>query len=116
MKKYIALVLLALVTAGCAGYRPIVDMKGVNEEQYEADLKECQQYAEQVNVAGETAAGAGIGAAFGAAVSAAGRGRVGPGAAVGAVTGLAAGGGRAASGQKHVINRCLAGRGYKVLR
>lgn len=119
MKKWIALislVSLALLATGCAGYRPIVDMKGVDKEQYEKDLKECQEYAEQVNVAGETAAGGAIGAGIGGAIGAVSSGRVGVGAAVGAIAGTATGAGKATGGQKQVINRCLAGRGYRVLR
>ena len=116
MKKYLAMLALALLMVGCAGYRPIVDMKGVDQARYEQDLKECQQYAEQVNVAGETAVGGGIGAVLGGAIGAVGSGRAGTGAAVGAITGAAAGAGGAASGQKQVINRCMTGRGYRVLR
>ncbi|RJX31957.1 MAG: glycine zipper family protein [Oxalobacter sp.] len=119
MKKWFAPFLLAslvLLLTACAGYRPIVDMKGVDKAQYEKDLKECQEYAEQVNVAGETAAGGAIGAGIGGAIGAVSGGRAGVGAAVGAITGTATGAGKATSGQKQVINRCLAGRGYRVLR
>ena len=116
MKKYLVIASLAFLAVGCAGYRPIVDMKGVDQAQYERDLSECQQYAEQVNVAGETATSGAIGAGVGGAIGAVTSGRVGTGAAVGAIVGVASGGSHAASGQKQVINRCLIGRGYRVLR
>ena len=116
MKKYFCLLVLGAALSGCAGYRPVVDMKGVDQAQYEQDLRECQQYAEQVNVAGETATGSAVGAAFGAAVTAVGGGRGTTGAAVGAITGAGVGGSHAASGQRQIINRCMTGRGYRVLR
>mgnify|MGYP000689613145 CR=1 FL=1 len=39
---------LVLMLAGCAS-TPIVDQAGVDQEAYDADLKECQYYADQVN-------------------------------------------------------------------
>ena len=39
---------LVLLLAGCAS-TPIVDQAGVDQEAYDADLKECQYYADQVN-------------------------------------------------------------------
>ena len=39
---------LVSLLAGCAS-TPIVDQAGVDQEAYEADLKECQYYADQVN-------------------------------------------------------------------
>ena len=116
MKKRLSLLFFACLLAGCASYRPIVDMEGVNPEQYERDLKACQEYAQQVGVAGETATGSAVGAAVGGAISAVAGWDVGRGAGVGAVTGVASGGSSAASGQKQVINRCMTGRGYRVLR
>jgi hypothetical protein len=114
---------LFIVSAGCAAYRPIVDMKGVDRNQYERDLAECQAYAEQVNVGGEAATGALIGGAFGAAMGlAVGAllGDPGEGAALGAVigggSGLASGAAEGAGGQVNVIRNCMMGRGYRVLR
>ncbi len=114
----------AMLIAGCAqSYDPIVDTKGVDQARYEQDLAECRQYAEQVSPAGEAAAGGVLGAAFGAALGAvigafsgsAGRGAA-IGAATGGVTGTAGGAVGGVEGQKDVIDNCLRGRGYSVLR
>jgi outer membrane lipoprotein SlyB len=115
--------LALLVVSSCAGYRPIVDMRGVDQAQYEQDLAECQSYAQQVNPAGQALAGgiigAAVGAAFGAAIGAA-WGDPGGGAAIGAAaggtTGVASGAADGAQGQVDVIRRCMEGRGYSVLR
>jgi outer membrane lipoprotein SlyB len=117
-------ILLSLgLLLGCAqSYQPIVDLKGVNTTKYQQDLAECRQYAEQVDVGGNTAigtlGGAGIGAAVGAAAGAIG-GNAGAGAATGAllggVGGAGAGVGTSVQRQKTVINKCLSHRGYKVL-
>lgn len=106
-----------LLLAGCAAPRPLVDMKGVDPARYEADLAECQKYAEQVGGPGAgAAAGAVIGGAIGYGVgravgasdpSAAGRG--------GAVLGGAKGAGQGARSKHEVVSKCLTGRGYKVL-
>lgn len=123
--RAIAAVLLAVALAGCAGYRPIVDMKGVESAKYEADLKECQAYAEQVDVGGSGLGGAAIGAGLGAVLGAiicsplgsraAGQ-CAGIGAGAGGVSGAAQGTAYGAGGQMQVIKNCMAGRGYKVLR
>jgi outer membrane lipoprotein SlyB len=121
--KAITAVLLVSLTAGCANtganYRPVVDTKGVDLNKYEADLGECQQYANQTAGAGESAAaGAAAGAVFGALLAAAaggGANRRGT-AGVGAVSGAAGAGAQGENNQRNVIRRCLAGRGYKVLQ
>lgn len=101
-------------------YEPIVDFKKVNRNVYAVDLKECQQYAEQVQ---NDAAAAGIvmalvGAAAGAAIGDS-YGMAGQGAAYGATTGAVAGTAHGQSsynhGIKEVVDNCLKGRGYKVL-
>ena len=69
----LACALIALATtSGCSSTpgKPIVDMKGVNAYQYEQDLAECSEYADEVNMAGKTVGGAAAGAAVGAAVGA----------------------------------------------
>lgn len=120
----IVAVAVAVALAGCAkSYEPIVDMKGVDQARYQQDLSECRAYAERVSPAGEAATGgllgAGIGAALGAIFGAFGGG-AGSGAAlggaVGGAGGAASGGLHGAEGQKQVINSCLRGRGYSVLR
>jgi hypothetical protein len=124
MRKPVALLgAISLLLASCAGsYRPIVDMKGVDAARYEQDLAECRAYANDVNPAGEALAGGVVTAALGAAIGAiagaftgsAGTGAA-AGAAIGGVTGTATGGVGGAAQQQQVIDRCLAGRGYKVL-
>ena len=122
MMKLISIVLMLIVTA-CAGYRPIVDTKGVDQSRYETDLKECQAYAEQVSPAQEAAVGAVIGAGIGTALGAivgAFLGDTGAGAGIGAALGGAKGGitgaGGGMQGQTDIIRNCMSGRGYKVLR
>ncbi len=127
MKKAIAKVvtglLLVSIISGCANtgaaYRPVVDTKSVDLNRYEADLGECQQYANQTAGAGESAAaGAAAGAVFGALLAAAAGGGTSrkSSAGVGAVSAAAGAGAQGENNQRNVIRRCLAGRGYKVLQ
>lgn len=113
--NFVVALTLSFFIASCANYSPIVDSKGVDMSNYETDLSQCQQYAEQVSTGGDTATGAGVGAALGWALSAVSGGDNKVGASVGAVSGGAAGLGRSAASQKEIIIRCLQGRGYKVL-
>lgn len=117
-KKMIICLLTVSMVAGCATYRPIVDMKGVDRAAYESDLKECQEYAKQVDPSGEAATGAAAGAVFGALLGAAigGRGYAGYGARVGAAQGVGAGAAHGMAGQIQIVRNCMAGRGYRVLR
>ncbi|HZS82367.1 MAG TPA: hypothetical protein VFA50_05825 [Stellaceae bacterium] len=116
--------LAALFLTGCAqSYQPIVDMKGVDPAQYQQDLAECRQYAEEVSPAGEAAAsgagGALLGGALGAIAGAFGGGAgsgAAVGASIGAAGGSASGGLHGAAAQKQVIANCLRHRGYAVLR
>ena len=50
------------IAAGCAGSsKPVIDPAGIDMEQYNADLAECEQIAEQVDQkAGEGAAGGAV--------------------------------------------------------
>lgn len=116
---------VSICVTGCAtrstgeNYRPLVDTKGADMAQYETDLRECQQYAAQVAGAAEQAAvGALAGAIFGTLLAAAaGRGYSrNQHAAVGAVAGAAGGAVAGERDQRSVINRCLSGRGYRVLQ
>jgi len=124
MRPALVVAAVAIALAGCAkSYEPIVDMKGVDAARYQQDLAECRTYAERVSPAGEAATGgllgAGIGAALGAIVGAFGGGAGGGaaiGASVGGAGGAASGGLHGVEGQKQVINNCLRGRGYSVLR
>ena len=121
MKKHlVALPTLGLLAA-CAGasYRPMIDSRDVDMNKFEADLRDCQQYAAQVSGAGTNAAiGATAGAIFGAVLAAAAGSRYDRGATarVGAVTGAASGGVQGETNQRDVIRRCIAGRGYSVLQ
>jgi len=113
-----SLMLLGCETTG-ANYRPLVDTKGVDFNKLEADLKECQTYATQVaGAASSGVAGAVAGTALGAILStvAGGNYDVGAGARVGAVMGGVSGASSGEQDQRSVIRRCMAGRGYKVLR
>ena len=101
--------------AGCATYRPVVDMKGVDPASYEADLAECQRYATERDPASQAVAGAVIGALFGALVGAATGTSRNYGASVGAVSGVGAGAAHGIDSQINIVRRCMAGRGYQVL-
>jgi outer membrane lipoprotein SlyB len=101
---------------------PIIDTQGVDAAQYQQDLAQCQEYAQQVSVGQDTAkstiGGALLGAAMGAAIGAA-TGNAGQGAAVGAAAGGIGGGaggaGKAMQEKKQIVSRCMQGRGYNVL-
>jgi len=112
----------AALVAGCAAHPdPIIDMKGVDLEQYEEDWDDCEQYTEEIIVAAGVAKGAGLGAAVGAAAGAigSGGGRYGRDAAEGAGLGALYGGTRsgldADEMKQDVFKRCMRGRGYRVL-
>ena len=118
MKKSIAVCLIAAMITGCAGarYRPIVDGNG--GAQYESDLAACQAYAGHRPDAGTSAVagavvGAGIGLLF--AIASGGRGFRNAAAGVGAVSGGLSAGAAAEGNQRAIIQRCMAGRGYRVL-
>jgi hypothetical protein len=120
-----ALGLAAMGLAGCtATNQPIVDTKGVDPNRYAQDQSECQQYADQANVAGDAAVGAVGGAAGGAALGAITGALVpgvsaGGGAALGAASGGLLGlGGGAYSGveqRREIFRNCMKNRGYSVL-
>jgi len=114
-KNIFVATLISYLIVGCAGHRPIIDTKGVDMRDYEVDLAECQKYAEQVELGQETAVDAGVGAAFGWALSKVTGGDSKKSASLGAITGGSKGLSDAAQSQKQVITTCLRGRGYKVL-
>jgi len=101
------------------GYRPIVDMQGVDSNRLECDLAECQTYASRISVGQSTAANAIAGALFGALFGLA----VGDhgwaaraGAQGGAIGGAIGGAGAAAAAQTNIVRNCMSGRGYRVLQ
>lgn len=118
---FISLALLAGCATGPTGanYRPIVDLKNNSSSQFEIDLHECQNYAAQAAGAAEKAAGGAVaGALFGALLAAAAGSNYnrGQNAKVGAVMGMAGGAVEGEHDQRSIINRCLSGRGYHVLK
>lgn len=122
--RAVATVVIVALLAGCATgrgagaqYSPIVDRPGPN---YANDLSDCQAHATKVlSAADGAAAGAIAGAIFGALMMAAagGGGRdQKAGAWVGALSGGTSAAAAAEGGQRGIITRCLAGRGYVVLQ
>lgn len=99
------------------GDTPIIDTQGVNMSLYESDLRQCQAYADEVQIAQKTTAGAATGAVvggiFGAIVGNSGTAQKGAG--VGAIGGGMNGVGEGLRERERVIKRCLLGRGYRVL-
>ena len=108
------LLAIALAT-GCASSGPIIDPAGIDMQQYEVDVAECEQISEQVEQkAGKSAAaGAVIGGVIGAIT---GNSRsVQKSAGVGAVIGGAKGAGSTSQEKEKVVKNCLRNRGYKIL-
>jgi hypothetical protein len=108
--------LLALLTlcAACASQKPIIDPAGVDMDQYDRDLADCEQVATQVDTGGTAVKSAAAGAAVGAALGAV-WGDVGSSAAGGAVSGGAGGLLSADEEKARVIKNCMRNRGYTVL-
>jgi hypothetical protein len=112
--------LMAVIAAiaGCAANPdPIIDMKGVDLDQYDQDWEECEAYTEEVLVARGVAKGAGLGAAVGGAAGAIGGNStdVAEGAGLGALYGGTRSGLQADRMKQDVFKRCMRGRGYRVL-
>ncbi len=87
--KRLALLPCFLLVAACSAMKDpsgaIVDLQGVDRNQYEIDLADCRGYAEEVPVGKHVATGAAGGAAVGAAVGAvSGANKTGIGQAAGA--------------------------------
>ncbi|HHG3112087.1 TPA: glycine zipper family protein [Vibrio parahaemolyticus] len=130
MYKPLLLVVLSSSLAACAyNQKPVVDMKNVDQAQYEQDFAYCQGYAEKVDkteaAKSDATNGAMTGALIGAAAGALEDG-IG-GAAVGAVAGSAVGAGAVGAGagalggandstktQALVLRKCLQNKGYTV--
>ena len=123
MKHFLTLVVCASFLSGClastgANYRPIIDTANVDLNVLEKDITECQQFAKQKASAAQSAlAAAAVGAAFGAVLAAAAGSEYSKEktARVGAVTAAAKGAASGEKGQREIIRKCLAGRGYNVL-
>lgn len=105
MRKAALCVLLsgAVILGGCANagasYRPIIDYRASTNggANYNADVADCQQYAQQVDTAGQAMAGAVVGV-------------------TGAISGAAGGAGQGIQSQQDTARRCMAGRSYSVLQ
>ena len=109
---WIALLGIAL-TVGCAGSsKPVIDPAGVDMEQYNTDLAECEQISEQVDQ--KAGAGAAGGAVVGGLIGAI-TGSTVRGAGVGAVAVGARGVGSTNKEQSRVVKNCLRNRGYQIL-
>jgi hypothetical protein len=116
--KAYALIAAAALASGCAAHPdPIIDMKGVDLDQYEQDWDECESYTEEVIVAKGVSKGAGLGAVVGAAGGAIGGNSsdVAEGAGIGALWGGTRSGLDADEMKQDVFKRCMRGRGYRVL-
>jgi len=124
MNRAVLLALCCTLVAACATTdqinAPVVDTKGwttATRAQYQADLDECSQYADEVQTGQKAGAGAVGGAVVGGAVGAIFGGSTGAtkGAGSGAVVGGAQGVGQGVRERSQVIKNCLRGRGYVVL-
>ena len=123
MPRILLALLSTLILASCSsiedltGNNPIIDTQGVNLARYDADLLQCQNYADEVAIAQKAGsgavAGAVVGGVFGAVVGNSDTAKKGAG--IGAVGGGARGVGEGIRERERVIKRCLIGRGYRVL-
>jgi len=130
-KKFFSCILIAslLILPGCAGgpsietYSPIVMMDKGDTDRYEADIKECRQYALQRPGVGKGAAeGAGAGAAGGAIIGGIlgsfdgkfGQGAL-AGAAISAIMGGLKGAAIARTRQKVIVIKCMEKKGWEIL-
>jgi len=114
----ILLTCIVAIVAGCAAHPdPIVDMKGVDQEEFDQDWAECESYTDEILVSRGVAKGAGLGAAIGAVAGAIGGNSsdVAQGAAYGGVYGGTGSGLEADREKQEVFKRCMRGRGYRVL-
>jgi len=115
MKRIMYCISLLGITlaAGCAGSsKPVIDPAGVDMEQYNVDLAECEQISEQVDQ--KVGAGAAGGAVVGGLLGAIG-GNTARGAGAGAVVGGARGVGSTNKERSRVVKNCLRNRGYQIL-
>ena len=115
--KHLLLASSIILVAGCAarGSDVVIDPAGVNMQQYQMDLAQCEQIAGQVKQkAGKSGAGGAlIGGLIGAVVGNSDTAKKGAG--VGAITGTARGAGATKRERLRVIKNCLRNRGYSVL-
>lgn len=118
MNKYLIITLsISLLTfSGCARHsKIIIDPHGSNMNNYQADLSQCEQLAEQVDskVGKGVVGGAAVGAVAGEIIG--GGKRTVVGAKLGALSGALKGGRATRLERDKVIKNCLRNRGYRVL-
>jgi len=108
--------LCCLMATACAS-KPVIDTAGVDMEQYQADLADCEQVASQVDAEAMVVQSAGLGALIGAlfGLVTGDSSAVGYGAGWGAVSGATSGGLNADQEKSNVTKNCLYNRGYAVL-
>ena len=109
---------IAAIVAGCAAHPdPIIDMQGVDQEEFDQDWAECESYTDEVLIAKGIAKGTAVGAAVGAVAGAIGGNSsdVAEGAAYGGLYGGTGSGLDADREKQYVFKRCMSGRGYRVL-
>ncbi|MBL8500671.1 MAG: hypothetical protein JNL77_08850 [Nitrosomonas sp.] len=103
--------------APVTGYRPVVDPSVCRGCDYERDLKQCHQMMEEsTDVTSNAITGAAGGALAGALLGAMLDIDPGHTAAMGATAGGVQGVGQELQTRNAMIARCMAGRGYSVLR
>ena len=124
MTSMLLIIIMIGGLAACAGadYRPVVDMAGHTQAEYDRDLATCQNRARSVRDNDDVAEDAGLGAlggAAGGAVLGAIGGNAGLGAGVGAVAGLVGAGGykevETENREQRIITNCMRARGFNVL-
>lgn len=118
MKKsiYVTLIFSFIILTGCARHsKIIIDPQGSNMSNYQTDLSQCEQLAEQVDskVGKGIVGGAAVGAVAGEIVG--GGKKTVVGAKLGALSGALKGGRATRLERDKVIKNCLRNRGYRVL-
>ena len=96
-----------------SGSKPIIDKKGVDLNAYEADLKECTEYANDISVGRSVLKGSAAGAAIGGVVEV--LTDEDEAIELGAISGGSKSGIISLRQKERVVKKCLRGRGYKVL-
>jgi len=119
VNKKMIIILAVAILSGCTAkhYRPVVDPQSCQGCNYEYDLRSCQMTAEEnTNVGTHAVGGAAVGAGIFALLGAVAGVDAGTMAGLGAVVGGAQGAGGEAATSRAMVARCMAGRGYSVLR